>query len=107
MLFDWCTLLAIEFSFDTDDGGVDTVADIESFDIEPALGAVSKCDALRLVAFFVGTVSARAEDAASLLSLAELGEMADGWPICDTVLHRLPNGGYLASALSLSSRVVW
>lgn len=98
--------MAIEFSFDTDDGVVDVVADIESFEIEPAAGTPSNCDELlRLAAFLLAGGSVRV-GGVSLFSLVGFGDMVGVWPICDTVLHRLPSGGYFASTLSLNSLVV-
>lgn len=98
--------MAIEFSFDTDDGVVDVVADIESFDIEPALGFPSNCDVLLRLAAFLFDGGSVHVGGVSLISLAGFGDMVGVWPICDTVLHRLPSGGYFARTLSPSSLVV-
>lgn len=78
-----------------------TVADADS-----VRDTLSTCDVVRLADFLLGTDGSADETGVDdgLVSLImALGEMDGVWPICDTVLHRLPNGGYLARTLSLNS----
>lgn len=99
------------------DDDVETmVADVESLDTEPVLCTLSNCDEGRLSDFLLGDDSERADDVnllllpplllAPLLMLPFSDNGGVGlWPICETVLHKLPNGGYLARTLSVNSLV--
>lgn len=104
-LFDWWfVVVAVVVSFDTGDD-VETVADVESLDNEPVLGTLSNCDDGRFSNFLLDEDSERI-GVVILLPFSDDGGVLVLWPICETVLHKFPNGGYFERTLTVNS-LVW
>lgn len=79
-------------------------ADTELFDCEATVD-VDSTDS-RPLNFFCDADSAASGDVILLLIGVTAAATGVDRPICDTVLHKLPSGGYLDRTLSLSICVV-